>query len=293
MSDSVADSNHQLPAPSFDIVAARAVSKFMTSCILSYDRERKDQVIDRNLFIEEEDINPETPTIDNVKPYWDTTTSTVLDFGCGAGNISLYLKPYIHRAIGVDMSDSMIADYKERTGFDGFCCNIALDTTPGLDEVQFDAIVCTLTYHHVSDYNLVTQKLTDRLRPGGWLYVVDFDSTKKYGSLEHVLHVHGLGHHPDDRKRDELLYQIGTAHKYGFSPEIAIGTFENAGLTNIGVDSGLSVRAWPSLNELQYMSGQDNEDFSKLPRDSNGRIDLTFGLLLVAGQKPSQSETHT
>lgn len=289
MSDTKKSYNWPYEETPFDIVTARALSKFMTLCILSYDRERNNQVVGHNLCIEEDSISPESPIIENVKPYWDASSTTVLDFGCGAGNISLYLKPHIHRAIGVDILNPMINAYKNRTGFDGYCCNIAVDDTPGLDEVQFDVIVCTLTYHHVNDYNLVTQKLAGRLRAGGWLYVVDFDSTKKYGSHEHVLNLHGLGHNCDDRKRDELLNQIAFAHKYDFSPEIAISSFESAGLTDIGVDSGLTVRLRPSREELQCMYGQEDHGYTNFPHDANGRLDLPFTLLLVAGQKPLYS----
>lgn len=274
---------------SFNVKANRLVAKFMTSCVLQYDHSKSsEQVVDRKLFVDaEKELDADSPEVSDVNSFWDAETTTVLDFGCGAGNISLVLKPYVHKVFGVDISEDMIEAYKERTGFDGYACNVAEDPIPPLEGVQFDAIVTTLAYHHVEDYQLVTHKLVKYLKPGGWLYVVDFDSTNQYGSLEHCLLIHGLGHsdRDDKNRRQEVLDQLGTAHTHGFGPEIAIKTLENAGFTNVGVDSHLDVRVFPTVEEFQTMSGQSG-DFARFPRDSTGRCELSHGLLLVVGQKP-------
>jgi trans-aconitate 2-methyltransferase len=98
-----------------------------------------------------------------------TGDETVLDAGCGSGRITETLIERLPRgrAIGVDMSESMVAAARERLG-------------PGADirrvdllelelEEPVDAILSTATFHWVADHDALFRRLHAALAPGGRL----------------------------------------------------------------------------------------------------------------------------
>ena len=118
----------------------------------------------------------------------------MMDFACGTGILTQYFAPYLATnsdqtsdIIGVDINSTFLAKYNEKAShvnatYDGvamtsYLCDI-LDPTAQEVVSQFegsmDLITCTLSYHHIDNYEKVTQKLSTFLRPGGWLFIVDF-----------------------------------------------------------------------------------------------------------------------
>jgi len=118
----------------------------------------------------------------------------LMDFACGTGILTQYFAPYLvtdseqkSEIIGIDINPAFLAKFNEKanhinTIYNGvamtsYLCDI-LDPTAKEVVSQFedsmDLIVCTISYHHIDNYEKVTKKLASFLKPGGWLYLVDF-----------------------------------------------------------------------------------------------------------------------
>lgn len=109
----------------------------------------------------------------------------LLDFACGTGIISQLYLPYIGpqgEVVGMDINDDFLNKFNQRAqNYDNMkCYNYDIldpELTQELNDKfanQFDAIVCTLSYHHIDNYEKVTKRLVDFLKPQGWLVIVDF-----------------------------------------------------------------------------------------------------------------------
>jgi ArsR family transcriptional regulator len=99
---------------------------------------------------------------------------SVGDFGCGTGQVSAALAPYVKRVLAVDESTAMLAAARRR--LDG-AANVellsgALDALPA-DDGSLDAAVLFLVLHHVADPAPALVEVARTLRPGGRLLVVD------------------------------------------------------------------------------------------------------------------------
>ena len=113
----------------------------------------------------------------------------VLDFACGTGIVTQYLAPYLEdkeeksEIVGIDISEGLLETFNKRAKklerFEGVsvesCQADILDPNFGNDyEGQFDVIYSTIAYHHIENYQNATKKLVSYLRPGGWLFIIDF-----------------------------------------------------------------------------------------------------------------------
>ena len=103
-------------------------------------------------------------------------TDSILDVGCGAGQLSLFLADYARRVTGIDSAGAMIRQAQQ---------NQREQAKPNVDfihtaieswdthEQRFDFIVGDKTLHH-TDLEVVLPRLRGLLRPGGRLWVRDF-----------------------------------------------------------------------------------------------------------------------
>ncbi|CAL1206013.1 unnamed protein product [Candida parapsilosis] len=74
----------------------------------------------------------------------------------------------------------------------------------------FDFIFSTISYRHIHNYQQVTKKLVDFLKPGGWMFIIDFynedvediDETDERSLSNEVQHMGGL-------KIDKLNHTLG------------------------------------------------------------------------------------
>ncbi|ESK92207.1 hexaprenyldihydroxybenzoate methyltransferase [Moniliophthora roreri MCA 2997] len=153
-------------------------------------------------------------------PFDDETTS-VLDYACGTGLNSKEILPHVRSILGVDISQSMVDKYNEQANNQGMEPNemraICADLRgePGeLDDSKFDVVICCMSYHHFADPLLTSRKLAYFLKPGGYLFVADVESTQDCAeilpsSASHVV-----------------------AHKHGFSQEVVKSFFQEADLVS-------------------------------------------------------------
>lgn len=99
---------------------------------------------------------------------------TVGDLGCGTGQVSACLAPFVERIVAVDASTEMLRAAQER--LQSFP-NVELRESPleqlPLEEGALDAAIMMLVLHHIADPTAVLKEAARVLRPGGKLLLVD------------------------------------------------------------------------------------------------------------------------
>jgi ubiquinone/menaquinone biosynthesis C-methylase UbiE len=98
------------------------------------------------------------------------------DLGCGSGQTSATLAPFVQHVIAVDESTAMLGAARERIGHHA---NVELragrlEDLP-IDDAALDMAVLSLVLHFVVDPTAVFAEAARVLRPGGVLLVVDME----------------------------------------------------------------------------------------------------------------------
>ncbi|MCC5785125.1 MAG: metalloregulator ArsR/SmtB family transcription factor [Phycisphaerales bacterium] len=137
---------------------------------------------------------------------------TVADLGCGTGNGSERIAPYVEKVIAVDQSEPMLAAAQKRCeGLGNVECRPGrLEALP-IEDASVDAAIILLVLHHLDDPVKVlaeTRRVLRTDRGGGVALVVDM--------TEH--------------DRTEFRETLGHRH-LGFGEEAMTGFMERAGLT--------------------------------------------------------------
>ncbi|KAL9018866.1 MAG: hypothetical protein Q9185_003837 [Variospora sp. 1 TL-2023] len=170
----------------------------------------------------------------------------LLDYACGAGEVSKTLLPSVDAALGIDISPGMVKAYNERAAEAGIkgeemravrgdilsssssSSSSAVATTnedgeetnfSGKEWWWFDVAVMSMALHHVASPSDAVKALVDRLRKGGKVVVVDwwldsivFHGDRKEGAGHHQHH-HGPGHgHDEHHCGGEAGKMAGHAH---------------------------------------------------------------------------------
>jgi ubiquinone/menaquinone biosynthesis C-methylase UbiE len=101
-------------------------------------------------------------------------TWTVGDLGCGTGQLSETLAPFVRRVVAVDESKAMLAAARKRlVGVDNVELRSGdLESLP-IDDGELDAAVLFLVAHYLPDPGRALAEVRRVLRPGGRLLVVD------------------------------------------------------------------------------------------------------------------------
>lgn len=166
-----------------------------------------------------------------------TRSVRVLDYACGPGTITNILAGRASEFIGIDLSPKMVEEYNERfssSTSDGqtddstaekinahaFHANLfdPKGTPESLNDAKFfnfDLVCVSGGYHHFENLPLVTERLVERLRPGGVLAIIDFKT-----------------HAPEDMAGHPAMNTI--AH-HGFTEQTVKQLFGDAGLKDVEV----------------------------------------------------------
>lgn len=128
---------------------------------------------------------------------------TVVDIGCGTGNVSELLAPLVKRVIAVDASAAMLKAAQKRLEGKGNVEFVRgeLEKLP-LKDGSVDAAVAFLVLHHVAELGGALREMRRVLRTGGVALIVDM--------VEHdrQTYRHTMGHHwlgfGEDKLRTEL-----------------------------------------------------------------------------------------
>lgn len=115
---------------------------------------------------------------------------TVVDIGCGTGNVSELLSPLVKRVIAVDASAAMLKAAQKRLEGRGNVEFVRgdLEKLP-LKDASVEAAVTFLVLHHVPELAGALREMRRVLKPGGSALIVDM--------VEHdrQTYRHTMGHH--------------------------------------------------------------------------------------------------
>lgn len=99
---------------------------------------------------------------------------TVGDLGCGTGQLTASLAPFVHHVIAVDASAAMLQAAKKRlNGFDNVELRRGdLEALP-IDDGRLDAATLALVLHHLPEPDRALADVARVLKPRGRLLIVD------------------------------------------------------------------------------------------------------------------------
>lgn len=100
------------------------------------------------------------------------------EYGCGTGLLGFLLAPLVGSLVMSDTSSGMlaVADEKILKAGEGNIKTICLDLS-GEEETDliFDLVFTQMTFHHITNYLMVAERLFGMLNPGGWLCIADLE----------------------------------------------------------------------------------------------------------------------
>ncbi|QSZ36803.1 hypothetical protein DSL72_006686 [Monilinia vaccinii-corymbosi] len=196
-------------------------------------------------------------------------TVKLLDYACGTGLITRALLPTVTRSIGIDLSPAMVAQYNTRAANQGLSPSEMIAYQGNLlsspteaelekeDLYEFDLAVVGLGFHHFDNPAWAARKLGERLKKGGILAVLDFESHDGYGNPHGHPHGHGYEnqhHEPTLSAQAERARETVTHH--GFSEEEIRKIFTDAG---VGAGFGYVVLGRGILFQGTGKEGQRND----------------------------------
>ncbi len=103
----------------------------------------------------------------------------VMDYGCGTGLLSLFLRPHVRSVTGADSSAGMLDILQGKiaeSGLDGMdVARLDLECD-ALPTDRFHMIVTAMTMHHVRNTDKVLGAFREMLLPAGTLCIADLDT---------------------------------------------------------------------------------------------------------------------
>ena len=123
------------------------------------------------------------------------------DLGCGTGQVSLALAPYVARVVAVDSSAAMLQAARKRLhGLDNIDLRRGdLEALP-IDDERLDAATLMLVLHHVPEPENALAEVARVLKPGGRVLVVDMLAHDRESYRQQMGHV-WLGFAEDHTQR--------------------------------------------------------------------------------------------
>lgn len=135
---------------------------------------------------------------------------TVVDIGCGTGNVSELLSPLVKRVVAVDASAAMLKAAQKRLEGRGNVEFVRgeIQSLP-LKDASADAAVAFLVLHHVPEISAALAEMRRVLRPGGVALIVDMVEHDRQ-TYRHTMGHHWLGF--SEAKLGEALRAAGFSH---------------------------------------------------------------------------------
>ena len=247
-------------------------------------------------------------TLPDVDTYLDKFTNSIfrpgmkiLDFACGTGMVTELLVPYLtnksgddvkSEIVGIDIGTTFLKYFNQRASklsndkvsmksyeYDVLDSNIQPELTKFNN--YFDCIFSTISYHHIHNYQQVTKKLAEYLRPGGWMFIIDFynEDVEEIDALSNENRdiAHGV-QHMGGLKIDKLNHTLG----------------DLAGLINVSSAREFRTYLWQPKEFLLNHSKQsmvDKMNAGELEqKDIDGEVNylIETSLIYAIGQKPEK-----
>lgn len=107
--------------------------------------------------------------------------TSCLEVGCGTGKNTEWLAAKAKEVLAIDLSEEMLnkarnKTYKGNVSFLQFDMNETWDFT----NRQFDIVVFSLVLEHIKDIDNIFNKVSEKIKPGGYLYIGELHPFKQY-----------------------------------------------------------------------------------------------------------------
>jgi 2-polyprenyl-3-methyl-5-hydroxy-6-metoxy-1,4-benzoquinol methylase len=107
--------------------------------------------------------------------------TSCLEVGCGTGKNTEWLAAKAKEVLAIDLSEEMLnkarnKTYKGNVSFLQFDMNETWDFT----NRQFDMVVFSLVLEHIKDIDNIFNKVSEKIKPGGYLYLGELHPFKQY-----------------------------------------------------------------------------------------------------------------
>ncbi len=183
--------------------------------------------------------------------------ASILDYGCGSGDITFPMLQAGHRVTGIDIARGMVAKATQRAAEAGFAAtasyqhldDIALSAIPS---GTFDVVVCSSVVEYVDDDRSLVQTFGQLLKDGGYLLVSVPDKRSLYCKLDKWLY---------GNKR--LLPRVFPVEKLGYL-DIQKRQYDIRRFIREMEASGFELRA-KKHNTITLQRGALMEKFSNIP----------------------------
>ncbi|MBI5833248.1 MAG: class I SAM-dependent methyltransferase [Armatimonadetes bacterium] len=103
----------------------------------------------------------------------------IMDFGAGTGLVTLRLLDSVAEVVAVDCSTGMLDvldDKLSAAGLTQVTTHRVDLTRAAWDGEPVDAVVSSMTLHHIADVPALLARLVGAVKPGGWLALADLDA---------------------------------------------------------------------------------------------------------------------
>ncbi len=203
----------------------------------------------------------------------------VLDLGCGPATqleVAAALNPEVD-FVGVDLSEPMLERGRAILAQQGLT-NVELThgdiTRLEFDDRSFDAVVSTLTFHHLPDERALgasLQEVARVVKPGGGLFLLDL------GRLRSTRSIHYFAHQYADRQSELFTLDYWNSLRAAFSPRdfrAACAPLEGRGrlYQTFGAPYMLAFKSPRRRAETAELRGRFRAEVAKLP--SHHQTDL-------------------
>ena len=129
--------------------------------------------------------------------------ASVLDVGCGTGEVSIHFAEHGAALTQVDVSHAMVETARRHAGSSADVRVLEGDVLELLEGETFELILCLGVLAHVGDVEATVRRLAELTNPGGRAIVQMTDASTVAGTFEHVLATRG------NRRRGYRLNRVG------------------------------------------------------------------------------------
>jgi len=99
----------------------------------------------------------------------------VLDFGVGTGLLGFEIASKVKRVYGVDTSKEMLEQVKAKNSQELFIEPILQDIVASPLIQRFDALISSMTLHHIEDLELFFTTIYANIKEGGFIAIADLE----------------------------------------------------------------------------------------------------------------------
>ena len=109
------------------------------------------------------------------KRYKLSKEMSVMDFGVGTGLLGFHIAAKVKQVYGVDTSVKMLEKVQEKNTKELFIKTIHQDIVTQPLEEKFDALVSSMTLHHIEDLECFFTTIYDNIHENGFIAIADLE----------------------------------------------------------------------------------------------------------------------